>query len=201
VIVSSSASILSPVKTPREFFGRTAADKREQCYRVYKGIGHKGYHEFGGSSSKLTQLSQQSRSKSPPKLHALVRTSECDVDLRCSWLVQSPQHVENDARVMVCVCVVGCVRETRRGDLDDAAAETVAASISLVTGLRLLRVAHNRLTHLGIGRLLARIDVRSLIVLDVAHNNLGDRGAFIVAKCLEVRPSHAACLQFLGEGV
>jgi Ran GTPase-activating protein (RanGAP) involved in mRNA processing and transport len=85
-----------------------------------------------------------------------------------------------------------CVCPNRRGDLDDAAAETVAASISVVSGLRLLRVAHNRLTHLGVSKLLAKLDTSSLIVLDLGDNNLGDRGAFIVAKCLEVSPALGA---------
>ena len=35
------AAVVSPSKTPREYYSRSMEDKKDQCYRVYRGLDQK----------------------------------------------------------------------------------------------------------------------------------------------------------------
>ena len=75
---------VSPSRTPREYFGRDHETQKQQCFRVYRGVGYKGYELLNDSSAKLAQLAEQANEQHAPLLLAITRKDADVVDMRCA---------------------------------------------------------------------------------------------------------------------
>ncbi len=81
------------------------------------------------------------------------------------------------------VCRVCCCSH---GDIGDSAAPDVGASLQLITDIQQVRLSQNRLTHRGLKQIAAHLHTSALVVLDVGFNDLGQRGAVVLAAIMEV---------------
>lgn len=179
---SSPARVLSPVKTPREFFGRDRAEQKAQAFNVYHGLRGKQYQQFNTESAMLAHLSEMDRVKAPPEVVGLVRAAHDTLDVSAYGVGDVVGGVLCKSLAFMRDLGVLLLPENR---LSHIVVPPLAASLS-GSALRVLHLGRNRLRQRGADALARGLPrMPHLTTLNVEDNGIPDAG--MRAICVAVR--------------